>query len=135
VIGGWRYAKVSLQAFIEVVAWFGAGHEKTGGGERAKDALGEQPALHPQPKQVEFGVVGDDARVFEDVLERTEFISNGSQVDGPDCAALTAEGEQADVTLPRIESVAFALAVGFDVQRDPVSSGQVECDAVEVGAL
>ena len=134
VIGGGLDAEVSLQALVEVVAGFGAGHEKAGGGERAKDALGEQTAFHAQPEQVEIGIVGDDGRVFEDVLERTEFISNGAEVDGPDGATLTAEGEQADVAFPRVESVAFALAVGFDVQGDPVGSGQVDGDAVEIAA-
>ena len=76
--------------------------------------------------------MGDDARVFEDVLERAEIVSGGAEVDGPDRSAVAAEGEQADVALPRVESVAFAFAVGFDVQRDAGGSGQVEGDSVEI---
>ena len=47
---------------------------------------------------------------------------------------MAAEGEQADFPLPRVESVALALAVSLDVERDAGGTGQVEGDAVEVGA-
>jgi hypothetical protein len=98
------------------------------------DALGVEPALHPQPEQVELGVMGDDAGLLQDRLERSEVVAGGAEVDGPDGAAVTAEGEQADFALPRVESVALALAVGLDVERDAGGTGQVEGDAVEVGA-
>ena len=76
--------------------------------------------------------MNDDAGFLQDRLERAEIVSGGAEVDGPDRSAVAAEGEQADVALPRVESVAFALAVGFDVQRDAGGSGQVEGDAVEI---
>ena len=91
VVGGRLDTEVSFQTLVEVVAGFGAGGEQAGGGERAVDFFGDQSALHPEPEQIEFRIVGDDPRVFQDRLEWSQVIASGSKVDGPDGSSVAAQ--------------------------------------------
>ena len=134
MIGGRGNAEVAFQALIEVVAGFGSRNQNARSGEGAVDMLGDESALHPLPQQVELGVVGDQASVFEDRLEWTEIVAGGSKVNCPDRSTLAAKREQADVALPRIKPIAFALNIGFDVQSNAACSRQVGGNAVEVAA-
>ena len=73
-------------------------------------------------------------RLFQDLGERPEFVTGRPQVDGPDGATVAAEGEQPDVALPRVEAVALAGAIGFDVQCDAGRPSQIGGHPVEVTA-
>ena len=134
MIGGWGNPEVSFKTLIEIVAWFDSCHKQTGCSERAMNVLGDEAALHAQPEEVELGIVGDDARPFEDGLEWSQIVSRGTQIDGPDRSTLTAECEQANFALPRVESIAFALALGFDVQSNAVCSSQVGGYSLKIGS-
>jgi hypothetical protein len=134
VIGGWGNSEVSFKTLIEIVAWFGSCHKQTGSSERAMDVLGDEAALHTQPEEVELGIVGDEARVLQDRLEWSQIVSRGTQIDGPDRSTLTAECEQANFTLPRIESIAFALAICFDIQSNARCSSQVGGYSLKIGS-
>ena len=83
--------QIPFQALVEVVAAFGAGGKQAGGGEGAGDFVGEKPALHPQPQQIELGVVDDEGRLFQDRGERPEFVAGRPKVNRPDGATVTAE--------------------------------------------
>ncbi len=83
-------AEVALQALVEVVAGFGAGGEEPGGGERAENFGQTQPAFHPQPEQIELGVVGDDGGDRKDIRQRAEVVAHRHQVEHPDWSILAA---------------------------------------------
>ena len=118
VVRGVRHAEVAMEALVEVVAGLGAGRQETRGGERAEHAGGTQPALHPQPEQVELRVVGDDFHGFERGLQLAEIVAGGAEVDDPGLPVLDAKREEANVARPGIEAVAFSGAVGFDIERN-----------------
>ena len=123
---------MAVENVVQTMTEVSAGSEKARRGALAEDLGRPDPALGSQPAEVEFGVVGDDLRAVQNILQRAEVVADSPEVEDVDGTTLAADGEQADVAFLRVEPVAFGLTVGFQVQGQGRRVFAVGGDQVEI---
>ena len=79
--------------------------------------------------------MGNDLHRFESCLQLAEVVADGTQIQDPRFMAFDAQRQQADVTGPGIETIAFARAIGFQIERNRMGFANRGGDGGEVTHL